>query len=158
MTSVLCCEQLGYGVRLAERLCRDKDTLIAEVHGQTYVATIRKEIGPARRWAYSCEARKVSYPPVFGAVVPPVEFGDRTEFSGRLEVFGSTGVSKRSVPGTSPVLCSGVSGGRPCDRKTGPPMPLAGPVVKVLAAMTEVATTIKPLVIKPMELSFIWSS
>src|SRR5262249_20932762 len=63
------------------------------------------------------------------------------------------GLSCRNVPGAMPVLCSGVPGGRPRCCNPGVPRPVAGPVVKVLAAMPGVAIRSAPPASKT-----IWSS
>ena len=147
MTSVLCCKQLGYGVRLAERFCRDKDALIAEVHGQTYVATIRKEIGPARRWAYSCEARRcLSAGLRCGGPACRIRGQNRVLWQARGVRHYAGAQGRCSAPGISE---------RQTLRSKNRPANAACTCCKVLAAMTEVATTIRPRAIKPMEVSFI---
>jgi hypothetical protein len=64
------------------------------------------------------------------------------------------------VPRARPVLSSGVAGGKPgLVWKFGvvPPIPVDGLLVRGAAPAVE-ATSIKPLAIKLMEVSFIWSS
>jgi hypothetical protein len=94
-------------------------------------------------------------PDVFGDTEKPPEVSGRfPEVSGRIGLCGGI------VPRARPVFSSGVAGGKPgLNWKFGvvPPIPVDGLLVRGAAPAVE-ATSIKPLAIKPMEVSFIWSS
>src|SRR4029077_6868352 len=115
-------------VRLAERLDRDENALVAEVHSPILCRDDPQENGPTRAYPHAKREdwlnRQCS-----------AEAFRQLNFAG---TFGSTEACCRSVPGARAVLCGAVSGSKPSTESPAHRL-VDGPVVNVLAAMTGLA-------------------